>query len=132
MSSTKSKYKPRKVDLGAAKRAHKKAAFLRAYRKLGGKQTASEAIGLDRNTVWEWEQEDEKFRADVLAVEELDTEDLEKVARARAKKKSDLLMMFILKKRKPEYRDSVKLEHSGKLSIADLVVDDPDAKPKKT
>lgn len=129
MSSTepkrKSKPSKRKVDLKQAKTAHKKAAFLRAYRKLGGKATASESIGVDRDTVWGWEQTDEKFRADVLRAEELDTEELEKVARARAKKKSDLLMMFLLKGRKPAtYRDNVKIEHSGSVTVKDLLLKD--------
>lgn len=108
----------RKVDLTQVKRAHKKGAFLRAFKKLGGRHLAANAVGVHPNTIWEWQQEDEAFRKEVLLVEELDTEAMEKEMRRRAMKKSDLLMMFAMKKRKPEYRDSSKLELSGNLSVS--------------
>ena len=98
----------------ALNEVHKKEAFLRAYRKLGGKYTAAESIGVAPSTIWRWEKDDEKFRNDILDVEELDTEELEAKARERAVEKSDLLTMFLLKKRKPEYRDNSSLEISGK------------------
>lgn len=107
--------KTKSVEAGAAaNETHKKETFLRAYRKLGGKALACEATGISRSTQWRWEKDDERFRNDVLDVEELDTEELEAVARQRAVEKSDLLTMFILKKRKPEYRDNSSLEISGK------------------
>lgn len=94
---------------------HKKAAFLRAYRKLQGKALAAEAIGRTTTTVWRWEQEDADFRAAVLDVEELNTDELEQMLRERAKEKSDLLGIFLLKGARPEkYRENISLEASGK------------------
>lgn len=118
-------YKPKKKDLGELKRSHKKAAFLRAYAKVGGKLAAAKSMGIGPRTVYEWEQEDEEFRQAVLAVEEADTQELEKIARKRAAKKSDLLMMFLLKGRKPlKYRDNVKVEHAGSVTVKDLLLTD--------
>lgn len=111
-------------------RSIKKERFLAAYRRTGGIFTAAAAVGIGGTTVWEWRQTDEEFAAAFNSLEEADTEDLEKIARKRAAKKSDLLMMFLLKKRKPEYRDSSKVEHSGTVSVKDLLLDDP--RPGKT
>ena len=109
--------KRRRTALTAAKLAHKKAAFLRFYKKLGGKTLAANAIGQDRNTIWKWEQEDDEFAHKVLMAEQAETEELEKIMMKRAKKKSDLLMMFALKKRDTTYRDSSKVELSGDLTV---------------
>ncbi len=109
--------KSRRSALTAAKLAHKKAAFLRLYKKLGGKALAARAIGVDRDSVWKWEQTDAEFRELVVEAEEADTEEMEKMMRKRAMGKSDLLMMFALKKRRPEYRDSSKVEMTGSLTV---------------
>lgn len=100
-------------------RRHKKARFLEAYKKTGGIFTAAAAVDIAGTTVWEWRQADAEFDAAFNALKEKDTETLEHVAKVRATKKSDLLLMFLLKGRKPEtYRDSVKLEHSGAIIAA--------------
>lgn len=100
-------------------RAHKKERFLASYKKTGGVFTAAAAVDISANAVWEWRQTDPEFDAAFNALKEKDTETLEHVAKARATKKSDLLLMFLLKGRRPEtYRDSVKLEHSGAIVAA--------------
>lgn len=120
----------RRTVLSEAKLAHKKAAFLRFYKKLGGKQLAANAIGVDRNSVWEWEVADPAFKKLVDAAEMADTEELVKIMEKRAKKKSDLLMMFALKKRDHGYRDSSKLELMGNVTVNVVSFADPKAKPK--
>lgn len=114
-------------------REHKKERFLTAYRKLGGMVTAAEAVDVSPNTIWEWRQDDEEFASRFNALREKDTEQLEKEARRRALKKSDLLMMFLLKGRRPEtYRDNSKVEHTGTVSIKDLLLDDGKSPEKPT
>lgn len=50
--------------------------------------------------------------------EEIVSDDLEETAAERAKDKSDLLMMFLLKKRRPEFRDNFKGEAPEKVKPA--------------
>lgn len=124
-----SKVPQKREKRNAAWRAHKKAAFLKAFKKLGGVCAAADAINVTRNLVWDWRQEDPEFMEAFNSVEEADTQELEAIARERAVEKSDLLMMFLLKGRKPlTYRDNVKVEHSGRVTVADLLLDDPEAK----
>lgn len=49
--------------------------------------------------------EDPVFAQNVVDAEELGTNVLEDIATSRAKRKSDILLMFMLKKRNPAYRD---------------------------
>jgi phosphoenolpyruvate carboxylase len=52
-----------------------------------------------------WKRESEPFRALVAQAIDVGTETLEDVATSRARRKSDVLLMFILKKRNPAFRD---------------------------
>lgn len=120
-----------KKNPGQANQAHKKAAFLKAYEKTGGKSLAAKAVGISRGIVWEWEKADEEFREAVLAVEEADTEELEGIAAERARAKSDLLMMFLLNGRKPEkYKQRTQTEHSGEVTVKLVRFGSKDAKDK--
>ncbi len=129
--------KPKELKLkktpGQEKRDVKKARFLRVFRNNGGKQyLACEVTGIHVNTVWEWRRDDEDFEQKYNNALEASTDELEKEMERRAKKKSDLLMIFSLKGRRPgKYRDNVKVEHAGSVSLTDLVVDDPDQKTKQ-
>ena len=112
---------------------HKKASFLKAFKKLGGVYTACNAVSINPSTVQTWRERDPAFAAEYLAAKEADTEELEKRARFRAMKRSDILMMFLLNGRRPEmYRQNAKVTHAGGITVRDLLVDDdPPAKGAK-
>lgn len=95
--------------------------------------TAAEAVGITADAVRNWRENDPEFAAEYLATKELDTEELEKRARVRAMKRSDILMMFLLNGRRPEmYRQNSKVTHAGGVTVRDLLVDDdPPAKGAK-
>lgn len=94
---------------GLRDRESKKALYLRNLRRLNGAMVlAAEATGIHHNTVWEWRKRDADFEAAYQAVLDRDTEGLEREARRRAMRKSDILAIFLLKARKPlVYRDNV-------------------------
>lgn len=106
---------------GRTWRTHKKDAYLKAFKRLGGQIAAADAVGISRTTVWEWRKDDPEFAEAYDSIEEQDTQELERAARKRAQGKSDLLAMFFLKARRPAtYRDNVKVEHSGTVTLADF------------
>jgi hypothetical protein len=110
------------------KRARKVPLFLKELRDNGGfVGKACEAVAVSKQTVYRWRAEDAEFAADWDRAVDLATEDLEKEVRRRAfhgvdepvfykgevcgqiRKYSDSLLMFAIKARKPEYRDTVKI-----------------------
>lgn len=97
-------------------------AFIEAYRKIGTIRAACDAIGINRAIVLRWRDGDVQGFRQRFEDADLDfTEALEAVAHNRAVNGSDNLLMFTLKKRKPEYRENMKIEHSGKMTLEQLV-----------
>jgi hypothetical protein len=117
-----------------------KARFLAHYRQRGNVTTAAEAVGIDRATVYKWQQGDSRFAAAMAAAEGEATERLEaeawrravdgvererpifsrgkRVGRETIREYSDTLLVLLLKARKPEtYRERVdlrgQLAHTG-------------------
>jgi len=108
----------------------KESTFLSLLKETGGNVTkACEAIGLNRQRVYEWRSRDAEFAAKWDDAVEAGTEELEQEARRRAykgvdepvfyqgeecgtvRKYSDTLLIFLLKGRKPEkYRDNVTVK----------------------
>lgn len=118
----------RQSQIALVERRQRQRAFLDALRQCGTVKEACEATGVSRDTVSRWKKDDKEF---VVAYDDANddfTESLEKVAFERAKDKSDLLLMFTLKKREPAYRDNFKMEHTGEVSIKLVRYDEP-AKP---
>ena len=120
------------------KKARKAPMFIKELRENGGfVGKACEAVGVSKQGVYNWRGEDAAFAADWDRAVDLATEDLEKEVRRRAyhgvdepvfykgeicgqiRKYSDSLLMFALKARKPEYRDTIKLT----IEDADKVID---------
>jgi hypothetical protein len=112
--------------------------FLKELRENGGfVGKACEAVAVSKQAVYNWRAEDATFAADWDRAVDLATEDLEKEVRRRAyhgteepvfyqgevcghvRKYSDTLLMFAIKARKPEYRDTIKLT----LEDADKIID---------
>lgn len=99
---------------------HAKKVFLEAFAELGIVGHASRAAGIDRNTVYYWLEHDEQFAIAYRHAELAATEALEREAARRAVAGSDVLLIFLLKARKPAmYRERYEVHHSGELAIAD-------------
>jgi hypothetical protein len=79
-------------------------------REGGTIKEACDAVHMSRSTLHEWRTDDPEFAAEVEAAIEDGTDVLAGIARDRAKEKSDLLLMFILKKRDPSYRDNHQVQ----------------------
>lgn len=105
----------------ASKRGRKrqwKKAFLEAFKQIGVIAPAAAHCGISRHAVRMARLRDPKFAADFDEALETSTERLEAVAFSRAsreKEPSDVLLIFLLKARKPEvYRETrFALQHSG-------------------
>ena len=114
-----------------AEQAKRKAAFLEAMQTEIVISGAAKKAGVGVRTVHDWQQADPRFKADLDDVQEGITQALEREAVKRAvegstediyhqgkvvgavQKKSDLLLIFLLKAKRPlVYRDNVKHEVS--------------------
>ena len=79
--------------------------FLRCFARLGTIMEAAKAAHVSPGNHANWRKDPAYLAAFDLA-NEFVTDELERIAKDRAKKHSDLLMIFILKARKPEmYRE---------------------------
>ena len=98
-----------RIDLRQAKT---KAAFLKAYSAAGFVGAAATAAGVSRTAVYEWKANDPDFSKAWERCEDEATSVLEDVALKRAMQKSDTLLIFMLKAKRPDkYREV--LRHSG-------------------
>jgi hypothetical protein len=89
-----------------------KPAFLKALAKTGNISEAARAAQVSRTAVYAARYKDEAFASDWDDAVENSTDTLEAIAFKRAKSGSDILLMFLLKSRRPEkYRD--RLQVSG-------------------
>ena len=110
--------------LGAAARAAAKAEVVELRGQAYTIRECASMVGVSRRTVQEWRQKDEKF-AVALAEAEKDVRDfwVEKARVYALDDKKPLqgqMIMFMLKKEDPSYRDNHKVEHivSGGLQSA--------------
>lgn len=76
---------------------------------------AAQAAGVSRQTIHKYRQLDEDFALAVADAIEEGTDRLVDEARRRAFAGSDTLLIFLIKARRPEYRDSYRVEHSGRI-----------------
>ena len=94
-----------------------RAAFLAAYRRSGVITHAAAHAKVTRTCVYKTMREDEDFRREVNEAGDEATEFLEMTAVSRATsgpKPSDILLIFLLKARKPEtYRERHDIQHTG-------------------
>ena len=83
---------------------------------------------VSKANVYDERQRNEDFALAWADVEERSTELLETEAVRRATKGSDVLLIFLLKSRRPTtYRDNVKVEHGGQIEIKGDVEKEIDA-----
>jgi hypothetical protein len=88
---------------------------LAAYRELGVIAYACEAAGICRQTWYNWLEDDPDFAKKARDAEEDAIDALEAEAFRRGRDKSDLLLMFTLKAKRPEYRDKQQLDITATL-----------------
>ena len=92
----------------------KRALFLGALTEGASVTAACGRAVITRRTVYVWREADPEFAAAWDDAIEAGTDALEDEALRRAKDKSDTLLIFLLKARRPEkYKDRVSTEHSG-------------------
>lgn len=103
----------------------KEKAFLWSLASGESVRGACEYAGLGRQTVYEWRAEDAEFKAQWEAAVESGTSVLEDIALERAKDKSDTLLIFLLKSRRPDVYAERKViagevnhVHSGQVGVS--------------
>ena len=87
----------------------KKRLFLEIYRDAGTMREASERAEINVSTAYAWIHADGEFRDALEIARQEAGEALIREARRRAMKSSDNLLMFLIKKFDPSYRDNPKL-----------------------
>jgi hypothetical protein len=101
----------------------KRAAFLQRLAEGESITAAATAIDVGRQTVYEWRADDVDFRQDWDAAIEAGTDRLEDEARRRAIDGSDLLLIFLLRARRPEtYNRKQQVALSGDPGSAPISV----------
>jgi len=81
--------------------------FLRAYAKTGNISQALTLAGVSRRAVYKLRDVDDEFRQAIDDAQEDGADELESIARDRAKAGSDVLLIFLLKGLRPwKYRDN--------------------------
>ena len=92
----------------------KKANFLASLKAGNTVKRASVAAGVNRRTLYDWRDQDPEFRAAWEDAIKESIEELEDEVRSRAldrnDKNSHILLMFLLKKHDPSYRENYKRE----------------------
>lgn len=76
-------------------------------------QAACDAVGIGKRSFYDWRHADPDFDAAVETALDQGAEPLLDEARRRALDGSDVLLMFLIKGRRPRYRESYKHEVSG-------------------
>jgi hypothetical protein len=102
--------------------------FLKAFETCGMVTEACRMAKVSKANVYDERQRNEDFALAWADVEERSTELLETEAVRRATKGSDVLLIFLLKSRRPTtYRDNVKVEHGGQIEVKGDVEKEIDA-----
>lgn len=104
---------PQNTHERGAYKQEKKALFLQQFRQLGLINRAAESTGISREVVYQWRKNDPNFLREFEEANNDVTDILEETAFSRAVEKSDALLMFLLKARKPvKYRQDIqKIEY---------------------
>jgi hypothetical protein len=103
---------------GTLKKGSWQAKFIDAFRDTSLVTEAARVCGKGRSTVYRERQRNEDFALAWAEAEEWVTEELEQEAKRRALEGSDTLLIFLLKAKRPlVYRESVKLDHGGKIGV---------------
>lgn len=127
--------------LSPKRREAAQAAFLAAYAETGIITSAAQTAGVNRTTIYEWQEHDETFALRFKQAEAVSNEVIRAEIHRRAvtgwdepvyqlakyagvvRKYSDTLLIFEAKRRMPEYRDKQQVEISGQLDINTLAAE---------
>lgn len=106
----------RALTIRATKKARE--SFLLTLRECGNITAACRAAGISRDTAYRWREQDPEFDKWWDAALDASTDHLEEVAYKRAEEQSDLLLMFLLKARRPAlYREQVQHTVAGDIHL---------------
>lgn len=95
-------------DQTTAGRIERQKKFLKGLAEFGTIRAGCREADVDRRTYYNWIESHAEFKEAVEHALEEAVDDLEEVGLKRAKDKSDLLIMFFLKRFRPQYRDNYK------------------------
>lgn len=105
--------------------------FLDAFIKTGTILGACRRCGISRETVRQWRLKDKAFEERFQDAELDITETLETKGMSMAMNGDTTMVIFLLKARRPlVYRDRYQVEHSGGVTVKDLVLSDSEASAK--
>ncbi len=91
----------------------RKCAFLEAYVECGTKSGACRVVHTNLDTLRKWELRDPSFKAALDLATENVVDDLEEEAIRRGKEKSDNLLIFMLKNKRPkEFTEKTETKHT--------------------
>lgn len=91
------------------------APFIASLRGSGIVRDACKKAGINRASAYDRRNIDPTFASAWDAAMQDACDDLERIARDRAKRQSDTLLIFLLKAHRPEiYRETCRFEHTGK------------------
>ena len=112
-------HSPKKSLLGLRNRTR----FLSALLGCGTVSEAARIAKVDRSTVYRTMRADANFKAAVDEARDVGIEALKDIAYARAAKRSDVLLMFLIKQADPSYRESYRApeDESDKVSLRDVM-----------
>lgn len=108
-----------------------KTALIDSFRAGNAIATSCAMAGIGVQTYYDWRNADPAFARDCDEAIEYGTDVLEDVARARAVRQSDVLMIFLLKARRPEkYRERIDINLATELrSLAERAAADHQLDP---
>lgn len=95
----------------------RKRAFLAAYQTSGKITDSADELGISRDTYYDWLATDPDFTAAIDSIHEWWTAKLRGRVLERSEK-SDLLLMFEMKRRDPAYKDNWKIELNVSQQVA--------------
>ena len=101
--------------------------FLRAFSKNANVKEALLLAGVSRRAVYKLRDTDDEFRQALIDAQDDGADELEGIARSRAKAGSDVLLMFLLKGLRPwKYRDNHHVINTSTPTdyVIDLSTDD--------
>ncbi len=95
-----------------------KTKFLQSLIETGNVSASARVAGVNRQYAYEIRRSDPEFASQWEDAIEEGLDGLEEEARRRAKNESDTLLIFLLKAHRPKiYRDNLKLEHDGGVTV---------------
>ena len=96
--------------------------FLAVFRKEGNIRKACEMAGISRQAVYAHREKSKRFFRDWEDAKDDAIDVLEAEAFRRAKKQSDVLLIFLLKSHRPGvYRETVTNDHTGSIELVQRI-----------